>query len=142
MHFIDELGCNDSWVPLSNIYKINPQTKRIFEKVKAGVKKPDNLHENSCGKPPKVSTVTNTGLDMEGVASGIEFEHGGALFVDWKNVLYRAKMLKKKKRGKVTKYFVHYDGFQKSSDAWISLSNVYQINSQTKQIFNAQHERK
>jgi len=141
---------SDAWLPLSMIYEISPQAKRIFERTKNKIKpdglsssassgnKKDTKSEKSSEKQKPKSTQVNRNI---GVPSGVDFQSGSALYVEWKNILYHAKMLKQKTiKGNHTKYFVHYDGFRKSSDAWVSISKVYEINSQTRRIFNAQRK--
>ena len=94
-----------------------------------------------------------SGSGIYGVAPGVDFVRGRATYVEWKNVLYLAKLLKTKtitsktKKGKEKvgtapgeniRYLVHFDGFRKSSDAWVPKEKVYEINPQTRKIFNAQ----
>jgi len=190
-YLVNYIGYSDSydaWVPLSRIYEISPQTKRIFGRCKgvvldrmgdnssssstsedddddennelAGVetlspkpKEPCNKNSNNNGNSNSHSnsnsksnnnnrTKKTSGLfDVENVSPGVEFERGRAIYAEYKNVFYLGKMLKKRTRGKLNhQYFVHYDGFRKSSDAWVSTKKVYEINSQTKRLFNAQRK--
>lgn len=174
VHYIGYSESYDAWVPLSRIYEISPQTKRIFGRCKdvlldsmggdelplspstsedadddielAVVETPspkpkqtpnnDNSNSNNNGRGNK-----SLGSDADNVSPGVEFERNKAMYVEWKNVFYLAKMLKKRTKGRGNhQYFVHYDGFRKSSDTWVSTRKVYKINSQTKQLFNAQRK--
>lgn len=45
-------------------------------------------------------------------------------------------MVKKRFTGDRSEYLVSYDGFDSNHDAWISISNIYEVNPQTKRIFN------
>jgi len=174
VHYIGYSDSYDAWVPLSRIYEISPQTKRIFGRCKDVVlDSMDNDDEASSSSStseddddrndtkqvgvetlslkPKESCNHNNNsnrskktcglFDVENVSPGVEFERGRAIYAEYKNVFYLAKMLKKRTRGKANhQYFVHYDGFRKSSDAWVSTGKVYEINSQTKRLFNAQRK--
>jgi hypothetical protein len=52
--------------------------------------------------------------------------------------LYLAKMLKKRGKGGDLEYLVHYNKNGKDVEEWISISTLYEINPQTKRIFNKQ----
>lgn len=80
-------------------------------------------------------------VDLSGIDAGCDFLPGSTIFVEWKNGLYLAKMLKKRGRRENMEYFVHYDGFRQSQDAWVSISSVYEINPQTKRAFNKQKKK-
>jgi len=86
-------------------------------------------------------TVALKPVDMSGIDSGCDFLPGSTIFVIWKNGLYLGKMLKKRGRRENMEYFVHYDGFGQSQDAWVSVSLVYEINPQTKRAFNKQKKK-
>lgn len=80
----------------------------------------------------------STMFNMGGIEAGVEFLPGSTVFIVWKNALFLGKMLKKRGKGADMEYFVHYDGFRKSADAWVSASMIYEINPQTKRAFNKQ----
>ncbi len=93
---------------------------------------------NKSGRKAKVDTIV--GLDMGDIDSGVDFLPGSTIFVVWKKSLYLGKMLKKRGRGQDMEYYVHYDGFRKSFDSWVSISLIYEINPQTKRIFSKQRK--
>lgn len=90
-------------------------------------------------KVGKVKAMTlMKSADLKDIDSGCDFLPGSTIFVEWKNGLYLAKMLKKRGKGENMEYFVHYDGYRQSQDSWVSISSVYEINPQTKRAFNNQ----
>ena len=94
----------------------------------------------SKSKKPKVLPNVQP-VDLSGIDAGCDFLPGSTIFVEWKNGFYLAKMLKKRGRRENMEYFVHYDGFRQSQDAWVSISSVYEINPQTKRAFNKQKKK-
>ncbi len=94
---------------------------------------------NKSGRKSKADEHME-GIDMGDIDSGVDFLPGSTIFVVWKNALYLGKMLKKRGRGQDMEYFVHYDGFRKSFDSWVSISLIYEINPQTKRMFNKQRK--
>jgi len=159
VHYDGYKKTSDKWVEESTLSEINCRTTRRFKKLRTNpteknrppaLKKKD---EGDADEKIKESTLnlrktrskigegthdkaSNTSvLDMEGINSGVEFLPGSCIFVNWKNSLHLSKMLKRRKRGKITEYFVHYDGYSTDDEAWVPLSVVYEVNPQTKRIF-------
>lgn len=103
--------------------------------------KEDGNPNKASVRGKKVGKVKGTAMkpaDLTQIDSGCEFLPGSTIFVEWKNGLYLAKMLKKRGKGENMEYFVHYDGYRQSQDSWVSISSVYEINPQTKRAFNNQ----
>jgi len=92
-------------------------------------------------KSKTVAAAPSEGIDMSNIDSGVDFLPGSTLFVVWKEGLYLGKMLKKRGKGDCMEYFIHYDGFRKSFESWVSVSLVYEINPQTKRAFNKQKKK-
>lgn len=67
--------------------------------------------------------------------SGVDFLPGSMVFVEWSGALYLAKMLKKRYSGERTEYWISYDGYKSSHDAWVSILKIYEVNPQTKRVF-------
>jgi len=104
--------------------------------------KPGKKAERAKKGPPKSKPpIILKPVDMTDIDSGCNFLPGSTIFVEWKNGLYLAKMLKKRGKRENMEYFVHYDGFRQSQDAWVSVSLVYEINPQTKRAFNKQKKK-
>lgn len=119
-----------------NARRPSPKMSDANKKMSTAPKKTESDRgKNSIQKVPKL-------LDMTGIEAGVEFLPGSTVFIVWKNALYLGKMLKKRGKGADMEYFVHYDGFRKSSDAWVSASMIYEINPQTKRAFNKQNKQK
>ena len=161
VHYDGYKKTSDKWVEESTLSEINCRTTRRFKKLRTNPtekNRPPALKKKEEGDADadekiKDSTlslrktrskigegihdrVSNTSvLDMEGFNSGVEFLPGSCIFVNWKNSLHLSKMLKRRKRGKITEYFVHYDGYSTDDEAWVPLSVVYEVNPQTKKIF-------
>lgn len=83
-------------------------------------------------------------LDLSEISPGVEFLPGSCVFVLWHDVLYLAKMLKRRstRDGTSVEYRVHYNGFRDSYDAWVSVRDVYEINPRTRRIFDSEHMEK
>jgi alkylated DNA repair dioxygenase AlkB len=165
VHFAGIQDAEDEWVPLSTIYEINPHSRRIFEKT-ANVRKENDEESNAAsgadrvtgpnskkrkedneqntGKDSKVATSkssqSSNGIDLSGVTSGVDFLPGSTVFVNWKKGLYLGKMLKRRGKGDYMEYLIHYDGYKKSFDDWVSVDSVYEINAQTKRIYGRQNK--
>lgn len=120
----------------SKTRRSSPQKSDIHLNSSPTNKKPERKRgKNHNEKMPKL-------LEMTGIEAGVEFLPGSTVFIVWKDALYLGKMLKKRGKGADMEYFVHYDGFRKSSDAWVSASMIYEINPQTKRAFNKQKKQK
>jgi hypothetical protein len=120
----------------SKTRRSSPQNSDVhLETSPTNKKKERKRSKNHDEKMPKL-------LEMTGIEAGVEFLPGSTVFIVWKNALYLGKMLKKRGKGADMEYFVHYDGFRKSSDAWVSASMIYEINPQTKRAFNKQKKQK
>lgn len=120
----------------SKARKSSPKKSDTNQKTSPAPKKSGgNRGKNQNEKVPKL-------FDMTGIEAGVEFLPGSTVFVVWKDALYLGKMLKKRGKGSDMEYFVHYDGFRKNSDAWVSASMIYEINPQTKRAFNKQNKQK
>lgn len=118
------------------VRRTSPKMSDTNQKMSTAQKKAESDRgKNNIQKVPKL-------LDMTGIEAGVEFLPGSTVFIVWKNALYLGKMLKKRGKGVDMEYFVHYDGFRKSSDAWVSASMIYEINPQTKRAFNKQNKQK
>ena len=67
--------------------------------------------------------------DEEGSAKSQErdfsFDAADSVKVDYKGVLYRATVLKRRKNEGSAEYYVHYEGFKKSRDEWVNKEVVY-----------------
>ena len=50
--------------------------------------------------------------------------------------LILAKMVKKRFSGHRTEYLLSYDGYDSDYDAWNSIHSIYEVNPQTKRVFN------
>lgn len=123
--------------------KLSSTTRRMARKPAKydDIDKEDGNLNKSPVKGKKVGKVKSTILkpaDLTNIDSGCEFLPGSTIFVEWKNALYLAKMLKKRGKGENMEYFVHYDGYRQSQDSWVPISSVYEINPQTKRAFNNQ----
>ncbi len=176
---------HNEWISLSNIYELNPKTRKIYEKTKDERIIPKEEEEFSSSeeideeeeeneekieqqqqqkqeheqavKPASKSTskVSTRGggnkgkarqkkpqtsrlYDLQKIESGVDFLPGSTLFVQWKNGLFLGKMLKKRGMGDDMEYLIHCDGFNSSQDQWVSVALVFEINPQTKRVFNKQ----
>ena len=77
-------------------------------------------------------------VDLFRIYSGVEFLPGSMIFAERKNKLHLAKMIKRRGRGDNMEYYIHYDGSKEHTDTWKSILLVYEINPQTKRMFNQQ----
>lgn len=57
------------------------------------------------------------------------------VFVEWREALYLAKMVKRRYFGKRMEYLISYDGFDSNHDGWVSINKIYEVNPQTKRVF-------
>lgn len=67
--------------------------------------------------------------------SGVDFLPGSMVFVEWSGALYLAKMLKKRYSGERTEYWISYDGYKSSHDAWVTINKIYEVNPKTNRVF-------
>ena len=138
----------DRWVKYADVHKRTAYTSRRYNKerrlAEAGAANggandsKSTASASSRSKAPSevdLSDEDNMLLDMKGIQSGVEFLPGSSVFVKWKEALYLAKMVKRRIRAGETQYFITYNGFRDSSNAWVSLDNIYEINPQTRKIF-------
>lgn len=144
----DSLRPSQRWTPLSMIFEINPRTRRVYEitRNKSGptinVPQPyENLKTSNVSlidnKTAKIK-VSSAPQWAQSVSSGVDFLPGSTLFVRSNDGLLRlAKMLKKRGKGDDQEYFVSYDDNKMEQD-WVSVDLVYEINPQTKRIYNKQ----
>jgi len=72
---------------------------------------------------------------LESIDSGVSFLAGSMVFVEWREALYLAKMIKKRYFGKRMEYLISYDGFDSNHDGWVSIHKIYEVNPQTKRVF-------
>lgn len=98
----------------------------------------------SSSKRKLDKNANNLVLDMGDINPGVAFLPGSCVFVQKQNALYLSKMLKRRRRGRETEYFVEYDCdcAEKTSESWVSLSNVYEINSRTRRNFEKTSEKR
>ena len=144
VHYDGYKKTSDRWVKYADVHKRTAYTSRRYNKER-------RLAESASGSGAKSSASTsgrskapseadlsdedNKLLDMKGIQSGVEFLPGSSVFVKWKEALYLAKMVKRRIRAGETEYYITYNGFRDSSNAWVSLDNIYEINPQTRKIF-------
>jgi len=140
----------DRWVKYADVHKRTAYTSRRYNKerrlAEAGAVDYGNGNDakstaSSASSRPKapsevdLSDEDNKLLDMKGIQSGVEFLPGSSVFVKWKEALYLAKMVKRRIRAGETEYYITYNGFRDNSNAWVSLDDIYEINPQTRKIF-------
>ena len=144
VHYDGYKKTSDRWVKYADVHKRTAYTSRRYNKER-------RLAESASGSGAKSSASTsgrskapseadlsdedNKLLDMKGIQSGVEFLPGSSVFVKWKEALYLAKMVKRRIRAGETEYYITYNGFRDSSNAWVSLDNIYEINPQTRKVF-------
>ena len=140
----------DRWVKYADVHKRTAYTSRRYNKQRreeaaasqsAASDSKSTVSASSKSKAPGPSEFDlsdeegDKALDMKGIQSGVEFLPGSSVFVKWNEALYLAKMVKRRLRAGETQYYITYNGFRDSSNAWVSLSNIYEINPRTRKIF-------
>lgn len=90
-------------------------------------------------KPPPRrmrSDASETGqAALEKLEPGVDFLPGSMVFVEWSELLYLAKMVKKRYSGDRTEYLISYDGYKSIHDSWVSIRKIYEVNPQSKRVF-------
>ena len=150
VHYDGFKKTSDKWVKDDQMHKITAYTSRRFNKQRREAA--ENAASGNAvtevakrkGKTrsiaPSASDAESDGevtidLVLDGIISGVEFLRGSSIFVFHRNALYLAKMLKRRIRSGESQFFIHYNGFRDSSNTWVSVDNVYEINPQTRKIF-------
>ena len=150
VHYDGYKKTSDRWVKYADVHKRTAYTSRRYNKQRkeeaaasqnAASDSKSTASASSKSKAPAPSEFElsdeegNKILDMKGIQSGVEFLPGSSVFVKWNEALYLAKMVKRRVRAGETQYFITYNGFRDSSNAWVPLSNIYEINPRTRKIF-------
>ncbi|KAL3792176.1 hypothetical protein HJC23_009640 [Cyclotella cryptica] len=162
VHYEGYKKASDRWVKENDLRQVNAETTLRFEEqrivssniafdselsgpsdysmtTRQKTSNTDNHvhHHFTREKPPRRARSDTSDLaQLEDIESGVAFLPGSVVFVEWSGALYLAKMVKKRFTGDRTEYLVSYDGFDSDHDAWISINNIYEVNPQTKRVFN------
>lgn len=162
VHYEGYKKASDRWVKENDVREVNAETTLRFEEqrimssniafdsdlsgpsdysmtTRQKTNHTDNHvhHHFTREKPPRrARSDTSDIAQLEDIESGVAFLPGSVVFVEWSGALYLAKMVKKRFTGDRSEYLVSYDGFDSNHDAWISISNIYEVNPQTKRVFN------
>ena len=139
----------DRWMAEKALKHINASTTRRFNRLRdeegqRELKEFDGLESVEVGfslnrktrsKQSRDATEHVGSLDMGDISSGVSFLPGSCVFVVKDDALYLARMLKSRKRMKDSEYFVQYDGTSSESNSWVPVSNIYEIDPQTRKIY-------
>jgi hypothetical protein len=163
VHYEGYKKSSDRWVKESSLHDVTPETTRRFEEQRLTSSsialQPDlsgpadstmttrgksNVYDDQSHhhftrqkKPPSRSRSDTSDITQLGdIESGVAFLPGSVVFVELSGALYLAKMVKKRFSGERTEYLLSYDGYDSDYDAWNSIHNIYEVNPQTKRVFN------
>jgi hypothetical protein len=162
VHYEGYKKASDRWVKENDVREVNAETTLRFEEqriVSSNIvfdsdlsgpsdysmttrQKTNNTdnhfhHHFTREKPPRrARSDTSEIAQLEDIEPGVAFLPGSVVFVEWSGALYLAKMVKKRFTGDRSEYLVSYDGFDSDHDAWISINHIYEVNPQTKRVFN------
>lgn len=163
VHYEGFKKASDRWVKEINIHEVNADTTARFEEQRFSSSKvvahPDlsgpadstmitrgksddtesknNPHFTRQKKPPSRSRSDTSDITHLGdIESGVAFLPGSVVFVNSSNELYLAKMVKKRFSGDRMEYLISYDGYNSDYDAWNSIHTIYEVNPQTKRVYN------
>jgi len=69
-----------------------------------------------------------------------EFKYpiGGSCYVEYRQIFYSSTILKTRRKRGATEYLVHYEGYKKSSNRWVKVNALHQVNVTTTQRFEEQ----
>lgn len=164
VHYEGYKKASDRWVKESNLHEVNVETTRRFDEQrlsssnislqpelsgpadssmttrgKSNDASDDQSHQHFTRQknpPSRTRSDTSDTTKLVDIESGVAFLPGSVVFVELSGALYLAKMVKKRFSGERTEYLVSYDGYDSDYDAWNSINTIYEVNPQTKRVFN------
>ena len=163
VHYEGYKKASDRWVKESNLHEVNAETTKRFEEqrltssniaVEPELSGPGDSSMTTRGKsntsdgqshqhftrqkntPSRSRSDTSDITQLVDIESGVAFLPGSVVFVELSGALYLAKMVKKRFSGHRTEYLLSYDGYDSDYDAWNSIHSIYEVNPQTKRVFN------
>jgi 3D (Asp-Asp-Asp) domain-containing protein len=164
VHYEGYKKASDRWVKESNLHEVNAETTRRFDEQrltssnialqpdlsgpadssmitrgKTNDASDDQSHQHFTRqkKPPsRTRSDASDATKLVDIESGVAFLPGSVVFVELSGALYLAKMVKKRFSGERTEYLVSYDGYDSDYDAWNPIHTIYEVNPQTKRVFN------
>ena len=147
----------DRWMAEKALKQINASTTRKFNRLRheadekemqefEGLESAESglsSNRKTRSKPIRHVAEHVGSLDMGDISPGVSFLPGSCVFVMKDDALYLARMVKSRKRMKDSEYFVQYDGSSSKSNSWVPVSNIYEIDPQTRKIYEkTAHKRK
>jgi len=73
-----------------------------------------------------------------GPTSDFKYPIGGHVYVEYRQIFYSSTILKARKKRSVKEYFVHYEGYKKSSNRWAKENTLHEVNALTTQRYDEQ----
>jgi len=70
--------------------------------------------------------------------SNFKYPIGSHVYVEYRQIFYSSTVLKARKKRSNIEYFVHYEGYKKSSNRWAKESTLHQVNALTTQRYDEQ----
>jgi hypothetical protein len=146
IHYDGNKKSNVHWIQLSMVHDVLDE-KPVQIKGAGSVIKPSTITAPKRGRKRKLSpnqkevsqpqAIKDETAEEKKPKEILKFPIGSDVYVDHKRVLYLSTILRSRKNRKGNvEYFVHYDGFKKTSDRWMKEAALFDISKSTTARFN------